>query len=40
MTSYLEDFTEKLGTMSIDTNRYLRHIRMLDQRMDELKPIL
>ena len=40
MASYLEEFTEKLGVMSIDSNRYLRHIRMLDQKIDELKPIL
>lgn len=40
MASYLEEFTEKLGVMSIDSNRYLRHIRMLDQKMDEMKPML
>lgn len=26
--------------MSIDSNRYLRHIRMLDQKIDELRPVL
>ena len=26
--------------MSIDSNRYLRHIRMLVQKIDELKPAL
>lgn len=37
MASYLEDYTEKLGTVTIDTNRYLRHIRELDKRVEELQ---
>jgi hypothetical protein len=37
MASYLEEYTEKLGMVTIDANRYLRHIRELDKRVEELQ---
>lgn len=36
MANYLEDYAEKLSMVSIDANRYLRHIRELDRRVNEM----
>lgn len=37
MSTYLDDFMEKMSTIPNDVNRYLRLIRNLDRRVDELQ---
>lgn len=37
MSTYLDDFMEKMSTIPNDVNRHLRLIRNLDRRVDELQ---
>lgn len=40
MATYLDDFMEKMVTVPNDANRFLRLIRNLDRRVDELNQSL
>lgn len=40
MTTYLDDFMDKMVTVPNDVNRFLRLIRTLDKRMDQVQASL
>jgi hypothetical protein len=40
MTTYLDDFMDKMVTVPNDINRFLRLIRNLDKRVDSIQALL